>query len=520
MKRIFTEEEKEKLLKYVDQDQEKNDSRFLGGFIDWGADILHYGGLDISTYVDDIDIYHKKLIDKEDYTRSSIKDLFEAVYSVDSTYKQKFNDQLELLKNYENTLVQLNSVIEVKETENGQSSVFRDPSIFSNSLKTVGNGAVDYYLAQYMSVNENGEQEINWSALEEFFKRNVDEIDPLEYVAIMNLLDTFVTEENGEFVIDTEKMERFIECAYSYQPDTQNTTVYMTATLSPVFIQLTAEQEERAYLLLSSFGQSFYSDVDEGGLGIYINEELMKTGLMSACVQNLSIITNYERIHMSSSEDIDEIYNWKVSIDISAKIEEDTSRHYYFLGVTDGYIQDMVYEGAEIHGFSNSFNGIGHDNKIELATSLYEDIGEKIKADVGEQIATMALGSVIDKLDVACPGMDFFVTEGISVTEAERQNDIAGKIIHTENTQYYADVLCIGGCVNLFNGDMQVNFQYCCKEKLSENIARYNADSANSEHQVEMEALLDDYNEVLKGNEPSENLKWFAKWINNYKYKE
>lgn len=114
-----------------------------------------------------------------------------------------------------------------------------------------------------MSVNENGEQEINWSALEEFFKRNVDEIDPLEYVAIMNLLDTFVTEENGEFVIDTEKMERFIECAYSYQPDTQNTTVYMTATLSPVFIQLTAEQEERAYLLLSSFGQSFYSDVDE-----------------------------------------------------------------------------------------------------------------------------------------------------------------------------------------------------------------------------------------------------------------
>lgn len=130
MKRIFTEEEKEKLLKYVDQDQEKNDSRFLGGFIDWGADILHYGGLDISTYVDDIDIYHKKLIDKEDYTRSSIKDLFEAVYSVDSTYKQKFNDQLELLKNYENTLVQLNSVIEVKETENGQSSVFRDPSIF------------------------------------------------------------------------------------------------------------------------------------------------------------------------------------------------------------------------------------------------------------------------------------------------------------------------------------------------------------------------------------------------------
>ena len=55
-----------------------------------------------------------------------------------------------------------------------------------------------------------------------------------------------------------------------------------------------------------------------------INEELMKTGLMSACVQNLSIITNYERIHMSSSEDIDEIYNWKVSIDILS--QSDTER--------------------------------------------------------------------------------------------------------------------------------------------------------------------------------------------------
>ena len=171
----------------------------------------------------------------------------------------------------------------------------------------------------------------------------------------------------------------------------------------------------------------------------------MKTGLMSACVQNLNVITNCATFGPQvTGEDMQAIYDWKV----------------------------CIYEGAEVHRFFRTFNGLGYDNEKELATSLYVDIAE-----------------------------------------AQVQNNVVDKIIHTADTQFFADALCIGGCVNVFNGNMQVNFQYCCKEKLKERIEEYNSDPKHKNCQVKMESLLDDYNKVLEGNEPSEELYQFAWWL-------
>ncbi len=84
MQRDFTEKEKLKLLGYVQDDQDKNNGRFLGGFIDFFADIAHYSDLNINDYLSNIDDYHRKLVDAQDMTADSIERLFEAVYAVDS----------------------------------------------------------------------------------------------------------------------------------------------------------------------------------------------------------------------------------------------------------------------------------------------------------------------------------------------------------------------------------------------------------------------------------------------------
>ena len=83
MHRDFSESEKAKLLGYVKDDQDKNDNRFFGKFIDFFADIAHYSNLDINDYLLDIDDYHKKLIDAQNMTVDSIEKLFEAVHAVD-----------------------------------------------------------------------------------------------------------------------------------------------------------------------------------------------------------------------------------------------------------------------------------------------------------------------------------------------------------------------------------------------------------------------------------------------------
>ena len=82
MYRDFTEDEKQKLLGYVQDDADKN-AGFNGGIVDFFADIAHYSDLDINDYVTNIDDYHKKLIDAEDMTADNIEELFEAVHDVD-----------------------------------------------------------------------------------------------------------------------------------------------------------------------------------------------------------------------------------------------------------------------------------------------------------------------------------------------------------------------------------------------------------------------------------------------------
>ncbi|WP_075721860.1 hypothetical protein [Roseburia sp. 499] len=92
------------------------------------------------------------------------------------------------------------------------------------------------------------------------------------------------------------------------------------------------------------------------------------------------------------------------------------------------------------------------------------------------------------------------------------------EVSYLEDVRYYADALNMYIYRDASSGKVQAEFEKGGKEVLIETIERYNAVSDNKEHQVEAESLRDDYSKVLKGNEPSENLEWFAKWVNNYKY--
>ena len=83
MYRDFTNEEMERLLGYVQDEDGKISNQLAWGAIDYLADLASYSDLDIADYVDDIDNYHKKLIDAENMTAKKIKNIFKAVHQVD-----------------------------------------------------------------------------------------------------------------------------------------------------------------------------------------------------------------------------------------------------------------------------------------------------------------------------------------------------------------------------------------------------------------------------------------------------
>ena len=215
MTRDFTQAEKDKLLGYVQQDHDKNENRgWWGGIVDWAADGINYGGLDIADYTNNLDTYHKKLIDKEDFSSQDIENLFEAVGNVDGSYSTSAYTSNGLLQSYKQTLIDLKSLVSTNSGYPENTKMFLETEEFFGELNEVGEGVVDYYYLQYLTDNGDGTYDVNWDAVSAFFKRDVEDISPAEYAAMIKLTDSFVVEQDGVLTLDTESMERFMECAY------------------------------------------------------------------------------------------------------------------------------------------------------------------------------------------------------------------------------------------------------------------------------------------------------------------
>ena len=110
MYRDFTEEEKTKLLGYV---QDDHYASIWEGYFNFFTDIDQYYDVDISDYIDDIDDYHKNLIAAEDFTSKKINDIFNAVHDVDCDTHLDVDIVKNLMKSVKNTLSNLKTKIEI-----------------------------------------------------------------------------------------------------------------------------------------------------------------------------------------------------------------------------------------------------------------------------------------------------------------------------------------------------------------------------------------------------------------------
>ena len=112
MYRDFSEQSKQNLLGLVDEVE----SEKWSGITDWFGDRWYdfqdwIGALDIKKYTDNIDAYHKKVIDKNNASKKAIEDIFEEVSVQDELYGGKFRSDAALLLQLDRYLAELAETI-------------------------------------------------------------------------------------------------------------------------------------------------------------------------------------------------------------------------------------------------------------------------------------------------------------------------------------------------------------------------------------------------------------------------
>lgn len=152
MYRDFSEKSKQNLKKLVDQVENEK----VSNFTDWVGDRWYeyeswIGKLNIRNYINNVNAYHKKVIDKNNTTKQAIDEIFENVATVDANYSERFksrNAQLQIMIIYisqlENIVNPNNGRFSANYITSSMNSKFKDFSVLGLEALLCGSvGAVN-----------------------------------------------------------------------------------------------------------------------------------------------------------------------------------------------------------------------------------------------------------------------------------------------------------------------------------------------------------------------------------------
>ena len=112
MYRDFSDASKQRLLGLVKEVEDEKWSDFTDWIGDRWLDFQGWiGHLNIKNYIDDVNTYHKKVIDKNNTTSEKIEKIFEDVAVVDSSYKIELQDDYDLFSQIDSYVLQSATIV-------------------------------------------------------------------------------------------------------------------------------------------------------------------------------------------------------------------------------------------------------------------------------------------------------------------------------------------------------------------------------------------------------------------------
>ena len=211
MYRDFSEKSRNELLGLVSQVENEK----ISNFTDWVGDRWYdfeswIGKLNIRNYLNNVNEYHKKVIDKNNATKSSINTIFNKVKSVDASYKDTFSIKKSQLQPWQRYINELSQIVNPR---NGKFNAKAMSDAFDGILKQISNDELNSNLEKYVELDKTtGEYTYHWNEIEELFTKDTYSMTDTDYQVLTFILSTMAY-ENG--YIDTENLEKFINCGYT-----------------------------------------------------------------------------------------------------------------------------------------------------------------------------------------------------------------------------------------------------------------------------------------------------------------
>lgn len=211
MYRDFSEKSRNELLGLVSQVENEK----ISNFTDWVGDRWYdfeswIGKLNIRNYLNNVNEYHKKVIDKNNATKSSINTIFNKGKSVDASYKDTFSIKKSQLQQWQRYINELSQIVNPR---NGKFNAKAMSDAFDGILKQISNDELNSNLEKYVELDKTtGEYTYHWNEIEELFTKDTYSMTDTDYQVLTFILSTMAY-ENG--YIDTENLEKFINCGYT-----------------------------------------------------------------------------------------------------------------------------------------------------------------------------------------------------------------------------------------------------------------------------------------------------------------
>lgn len=185
MYRDFSEKSKENILNMVSQVENEK----FSDFTDWIGDRWYdfeswIGTLNIKKYLNDVNTYHKKVIDKNNATQKTITDIFNAVNGVDSTYSSIFENLTAYLTTWYDYIVSLSDIVT---PGNGHFSAEYMADKLKPILSDLEQSHIDC-LRDKMVQDVNGELIFDEDLIYEYMKKNPTEMTDAEQALLLGII--------------------------------------------------------------------------------------------------------------------------------------------------------------------------------------------------------------------------------------------------------------------------------------------------------------------------------------------
>lgn len=186
MYRDFSENSKNKLLGLVSEVESEKWCDFTDWVGDRWLDFESWiGTLNIKGYVNNVNSYHKKVIDKNNATKKSIEEIFSNVAGVDSSFQKTFDSVEGVLKGWQNYIDSMANI--VSPTSGSFNADFITKSL-SDAYSSIQRAHVDV-VKQQLKQEVNGEIVYDTEAFKKYMQMKPEELSDAEKLALLEIVN-------------------------------------------------------------------------------------------------------------------------------------------------------------------------------------------------------------------------------------------------------------------------------------------------------------------------------------------